>query len=176
MTRSFVVGVLASSAISVAVTLGAVALVLPAGSHAAPDDQVTPMVRTRGLELVDERGVMRGALKVVEGSAVFALSDQDGIQTLGMTVDRNDAEFVMGHSNEGYAHAKIVLVRGGQPTFFVRDDQGAGAAIGVADDGTVGYVAVDRAGQMRSAMGIGADGSPTIGLMGPTGQMLWSAP
>ena len=177
MKRALLILTLCSSLTSAAVAFAVATLIVPGVSHAGPDPQAaTAVVRAQRFELVDSSGTVRALLAVSPGDewTSLELNDRTGNVHVGMAVTMDQAGIAIGQGDQ-HAHIRLSLV-GLEPSIQVMNEGGVMADLGVNTDGTMGFVGLDRNGQVRANLGLASDGQPSIRLLGPSGGTLWSAP
>jgi hypothetical protein len=177
MKRVFLLLTLCSSLTSAVVAFAVATLVIPTATHAGPDPQVaTAVVRAQRFELVDSSGTVRALLAVSPGDewTSLELNDRAGNTHIGMAVTMDQAGVAIGQGDT-HAHIRLSLF-GQEPSIQVMNEAGAMADLGVNADGTMGFVGLDRNGQVRANLGLASDGQPTIRLLDTSGGTIWSAP
>ena len=125
------------------------------------DGEVQDLLKVRRLEVVDQNGVPRAVLEILDsGMPAISLIDVQGVfRTL------------------------LFLGDDGSPTLVMEDNprlamMGQNSEIRVLQyldsDGQPVISLSDAAGQVRSELRLGVDGSPSIRLFGDEGEVLWT--
>jgi hypothetical protein len=128
MQRALIAPLLATAAVTAALTWGVASLRAPALGQAAVLGQgpATPLVRTEALELVDETGTVRARMGVARsGSVSLTLLDGRGQPRADIGIDSAGSAGISVWDAAGQVRAGVGVPAQGAPTIQLLDASGS---------------------------------------------------
>jgi hypothetical protein len=140
---------------------GAIFIVVACGG--SDDGEVEDVLKVRRLELVDQNGVPRAMIEMLD----------NGMPSIVLIDDRGVFRSLLFLSDDGSPN----LVMVDSPRFALMDQNNEiRAAQHLNSDGQPAFSLSDSTGQVRSEIRLGQDGSPSIRLFDDEGEVLWTPP
>jgi hypothetical protein len=149
---------------------------------------VTDLVRTKRLELVDERGKVRAVLDMA-GKAPLGLHLRDAAGNLRASLDLLGDDPALGlwgaagKALVSLTTSRLVVADAagmahlGSSKLTLGDAAGkTRASLDLTPDGSPNLSLKDAAGNVRTALIVHFNGSPTMGLFDAAGKLVWLAP
>ena len=183
---------------AVCLVVAVAAVAYAAGKVRTP---VTPVLRTRGIELVDRSGKARARWLVDDqGGLALAMADRHDTLRLGMWIDASNGNariafcdkggtermgLVMSQEGNGslylldrqHTMSVALTMIDGQPTFALGDKKGKSrTGMSVAADGSSALRFLGTDGKERVEVGVAADGSGSVRVRDKEGTVVWQAP
>ena len=159
---------------------GAILMGMACGN--SDDGEVEDVLKVRRLEVVDQNGVPRAVIEILDGGrpSIVLIDNQGAFRSLLFLSDDGSPNLVQVVDQNGVPRAVIEILDGGRPSIVLIDNQGVfRSLLFLSDDGSPNLVMLDNPrlalmdqnSEIRAAQHLDSNGQPVISLSDATGQV-----
>lgn len=163
---------LRQSRMLLAITCGAVGILLAAAGYGCRDTASADVVTAKAFRLVGEKDAVLGRFEIDRhGGPEFELRDRAGKTRIRLRIDRGAEPIISVHDDKGTPRATVAVDGAGNP-HVILNDKGRKPRwhAAVSPRGAPSLVFIHLDGRMPAGIGIHADGKPWILGASPQGR------